>query len=98
MGGVVVDGTNDDTAGPGSGVPERLSFDLSDLIAGMQVLHLPGVTRVQPLEKILQFREVANRGDAREIKSGPASSTLHQFSNVANREHTCNQETKDEQR
>ena len=79
MGRVVVDGADDDAPRPGSGGPKRSALELPSLVAGLHVFHLTGMSGCDPLWKMFQLGEVANRGDPSQLKPCLVSCLLYEI-------------------
>src|SRR5580698_1734760 len=69
---VVVDGADDDTAGPGSDSGQRLALEFSSVIARLHVFHLAMFSIGDPGGKDVEFAEVADGSNSAEIESGIA--------------------------
>src|SRR5712691_4661012 len=73
---VVVDGTHDHAARPGSDSGERRALEFTGLIARFHVLHFAVLSVGDPGGKDLQLGEVADWCNAAEIESGIARALL----------------------
>ena len=84
---VVVDGADDHAARPrGSGL-KRGALELAGLVAGLEIFHFCGVSGFDPKGKVVQFRKVADRGDAGQFESGLVGCLLYQRRDLADRLH-----------
>ena len=67
---VVVDGADDHASRPRSNVRQRRALEIAAVVAGFEIFHFSGVAGCDPGGKMIEFRRVGSRSDARQIKSG----------------------------
>ena len=80
---VVVDGADDDASCPGRNARERGPFESAVIVARFQVFHFAGMAGGNPFGKVLQFRSIGGRSDAREVEAGLFGGTLDDGFHVA---------------
>jgi hypothetical protein len=76
MGRVVVNGTHDDAARPGSDRAQGRSLEVTRFVARFHVVHFTGVAGCDPRGKGFEFGEIAHWSNAREVESGGECGTL----------------------
>src|SRR5438045_684491 len=82
--GVVGDGAYNDGPRPGSLLFQRRALQSSILIAGLQVFHLPRITRLDPGREIVKFGKpsAAQRSHATKLKTRVLSGLFGDFGDV----------------
>ena len=77
LGGVVVDGADDDASCPWSGVLQRGPLEVAFGVPRLHICHLAGVSGRNPLRKIFELVELTNRSNASQVETGVVGRFLH---------------------
>lgn len=81
---VVVDRANNHASRPWCHRPKRSASELSSLVACLHIFHLSGVSRFDPIRKVVQLKEVADRGNPSQFKPCLVGRFLHQRRDLSN--------------
>src|ERR1700676_3884401 len=80
---VVVDRADDYASRPRCGRAERGALELSRVVAGFHVFHFSGVSGFDPIWKMIELGEVADRGDPCQFEACPVGCVFYQCCDFA---------------